>query len=532
MAGDSTDVPIAADETKIFNYSCAFTDEPAYSGTSTATVSWPGESLTATSAVTFSVDQETDETVEVWDDQTDPANPKFLGTATWNADGLPLIFPYTLTLQGEVGQCIGYTNTAWLGLSAGYGPEAGGTVTVCDDGSLSVSTAANPVFDRHYLWSIAKSVDATAKDGNSLGQASFDFTVSAIPAGYEDSGWRSSGTITVTNPYAVPVRVDVTRSVEVGVGSDCTVVAGHGAVVNAEASVDFAYTCTFAGEPDSTGTGTTTVTWPDNAVVTNDTVTFALGDEIDKIVDVWDDKTDPPNPDLLGQAIWNPSGTPTAIPYTLILQGEAGQCIGFTNTAWVEFVNSRGPETGETVTLCDIESPTISTTADATFDRFYLWQISTDVDATTKTVEDTSLLADFDFTVTAIPDGYEDSDWRVAGAITVANPNSSVLTVDVTDAVDVGGEQTAPSPAARLPRSPRTGHPSSPIPAASRVPRASRGRRRRLSIGPPAPHRRVLLSHFRWPRRMTASWRSSTIKPIPRTPSRSVRPPGTPTDSR
>ncbi|PYF99679.1 hypothetical protein SAMN05216184_106196 [Georgenia satyanarayanai] len=116
------DVLVAAGATVDLSYTCTFVTQPSYSGTNTATATWadtvptPGTSATGTADVEPGDWAQTpiNETITVVDDQTDPASPVELGPATWNADGTPTVFTYSLELEGAPGACVEYTNTAWI----------------------------------------------------------------------------------------------------------------------------------------------------------------------------------------------------------------------------------------------------------------------------------------------------------------------------------------------------------------------------------------------------------------------------------
>src|SRR5699024_3631296 len=76
--------------------------------------------------------------------------------------------------------------------------------------------------------------------------------------------------------------------------------------------------------------------------------TFEVDGETDKVVEVWDDQTDPDNPVSLGEATWNVEGTATEFDYSLVHQGVVGETVEFTNTAWIE-VTGENPEASTTV---------------------------------------------------------------------------------------------------------------------------------------------------------------------------------------
>ncbi|WP_152187669.1 DUF7927 domain-containing protein [Georgenia satyanarayanai] len=115
-------VLVEAGESVDLSYTCTFVTQPAYSGTNTATATWAGTVPTPSSTATGTADIEpgdwaqtpVNETITVVDDQTDPANPVDLGTATWDAAGTPTVFTYSLELEGVPQGCVEYTNTAWI----------------------------------------------------------------------------------------------------------------------------------------------------------------------------------------------------------------------------------------------------------------------------------------------------------------------------------------------------------------------------------------------------------------------------------
>jgi hypothetical protein len=83
-------------------------------------------------------------------------------------------------------------------------------------------------------------------------------------------------------------------------------------------------------------------------------------------------------------------------------------------------------------------------TATPSFKRTYSWGISKSVDKTL--VEQIGGTATFNYEVDVTHDSGTDSDWKVAGTITVTNPNTNDVTgVTVSDAIDNGGTCTVSS---------------------------------------------------------------------------------------
>jgi hypothetical protein len=114
---DGEDATIPKGETKAFAYACAFASAPALSGTVTATATWDAEAAATTAAdtdatepVELALGAETNKTITVVDDKTDPEHPVTLGT--WSYDDGEHDFTYTLTKSAVVGTCTDFTNVA------------------------------------------------------------------------------------------------------------------------------------------------------------------------------------------------------------------------------------------------------------------------------------------------------------------------------------------------------------------------------------------------------------------------------------
>ena len=124
VTGGGQDVVVPKGGSVPFAYTCTFTGTPSLTGTVTASATWdPVAAATADSSaskalpVTLGVDTETNRTITVTDDKTDPANPVELGTATYD-DG-EASFTYSLVKEGVAGTaaapgCVDYTNVATI----------------------------------------------------------------------------------------------------------------------------------------------------------------------------------------------------------------------------------------------------------------------------------------------------------------------------------------------------------------------------------------------------------------------------------
>jgi Fe-S cluster assembly iron-binding protein IscA len=403
----------------------------------TATVTWdktayvtPTGTASGDATVSFTTATETNKTITVVDDKTDPQHPVTLGTWNW-ADGAHA-FTYSLEKQGVAGECADYTNTATISET---GQKASQKVTVCVGKDLTVTKTATASLNRTYKWLIGKSVDDTRIEIAEGGTATFNYTVAVTPNGYTDSDHTLGGTITVNNPNKWQ---DVTVSVAdtLDQGGTCAITESAPYVVPKNGSLTLHYTCA----TDGTSTkNTATATWNKATYVTptgsasgDATVSFTTANETNKTITVVDDKTTS-TPVTLGTSDYFTG--PFEFNYALEKQGVAGECTDYTNTAKIS-------ETGQTdsqkVTVCVGKDLTVSKTAESSFTRTYKWSIEKSVDDTQINIADGDT-ATFNYTVKVSHDAGTDSALTVVGKITVTNPNDwENIVVDVTDALDTG----------------------------------------------------------------------------------------------
>src|SRR4029077_5546074 len=117
----------------------------------------------------------------------------------------------------------------------------------------------------------------------------------------------------------------------------------------------------------------------------------------------------------------DPHTTPISYPFSF--SGDpAGKGTAHGNTA--TFTTDTTGATGSastTVTVYVGADLTVSKTATASFARAYNWTISKAVDK--NVVQQSGGTATFKYTVNAAETGFSDSGWKVAGTITVTNPN-------------------------------------------------------------------------------------------------------------
>lgn len=121
-------------------------------------------------------------------------------------------------------------------------------------------------YTRTYAWRITDTATPTSiVTGDSTATA--HYTVTATQTGATDSGWRFTGSVTITNPDPTPLT-GVTVTDVVDNGGTCSVVNGSNLTIAAGAGVTLDYTCTWAQPPtSSSGTDTATAGW--DAVANN-----------------------------------------------------------------------------------------------------------------------------------------------------------------------------------------------------------------------------------------------------------------------
>ena len=261
----------------------------------------------------------------------------------------------------------------------------------------------------------------------------------AEQTGFADSNWTLGGKVTITNPndwedIALTGLTDVVDN-----GGVCTVDQGP-YTVPADKSLDVNYTCSYASEPSSySGTNKATATWGSAAAFTptgsasgSAPFTLTQAGSTNKTVQVTDSYKGNLGTATATDAAPFAKGTFT---YDRTESGVAGTCTNYDNTAKVTETNQTA---GQTVTLCVGKDLTVSKTAAPTFTRTFDWSISKSVDKTL--VKQVGGSATFNYTVMATETGFTDSAWKVAGTITLSNPNDwEAITANVADAVDNGG---------------------------------------------------------------------------------------------
>ena len=305
--------------------------------------------------------------------------------------------------------------------------------------NLVVTKTATTAYNRDWTWAITKSVTPASQNVASGATADFTYTVTAVPTAHE-SGFVTSGVITVTNPSTVPVPG--VSLVDAMTGGTCSITGTtSGITVAAGATLTFPYTCTFASKPASAVTNTATATWtagmPYGTTGTASgtaSATFAQANVTvtGQTITVTDDKTDPAHPVVLGTA---DATVPSSqvFTYTLTKTAPAGGCTSFTNTAWLG-TDSAHPATA-TASICGGSALEVSKTATPSFTRDWTWDVAKVAAAPRVIADPATGAATASYTVTATPTK-SDSAWTVTGTVTLHNPNSVALTgVTVTDSL-------------------------------------------------------------------------------------------------
>jgi uncharacterized repeat protein (TIGR01451 family) len=262
---------IAAGASVTVNYTCSYSGSTApTTGTNHATVNWtaagiPNNSTGHTSAGIDASFDFANATVTVEHNAVDVidsnvANPLATNVTAGNT------YTYDLNVPVPNIGCTTTPNTAMVtdtGQPASVLDQDTATIQLCrTQKGLALAKTAEPGFTRAFDWTISKSVDQTSVT-TAADTATFNYTVVATKSAATDSGWKVTGTISVTNPNAYTVTDVVVTEQGVDNGGVCTL-KGSGAlgtlVQGQTSTVD--YTCTYALLPaPAAGTNTAKVTW-------------------------------------------------------------------------------------------------------------------------------------------------------------------------------------------------------------------------------------------------------------------------------
>lgn len=369
-----------------------------------------------------------------------------LGTITVEADGsLDVVAEGDFTVEGDVvtfdggtrtitpdaGSCEALTNTATV-------VDLTDTVDVeiCADADLTISKTVAGNYGKTHSWSIDKSVDPSDPI-NLVGEqsdATVDYTVTVTYEGYELDISTVTGTITVTNPNDWSKRYSVTDTFA---GTECEVTDATGSIP-ANDHVELAYSCTMpegfepsdedtnvakvaftvAGVDETAETDPVTIDWDKNEMYAN--------------VSVYDHFEDMEG-ELLGTLDGNTmtQGDTAAFTYERTLDGEAGTCVSYDNTASVVDEEVTLDQDNATVDICQENALTVSKTVMGEYVMLHHWSIDKSVDPTMTEVTGTEASLAYDVVVSY--DGYTTIKHKVWGTITVDNDNAWPRSFDATD---------------------------------------------------------------------------------------------------
>ena len=440
---DGDDLVIAAGATVV----CEYTVEPAdaESGTNTATVTLNSIEFDATAAYTFTPtntgEPEEISVTDVFDGDAGTDLGTVSDTTTFDdyTHNFACSTDETEYTNGHYEEA--YPNTASIDETVGDSDSE--TVTLDCYIPLVEKTAAG-TYEHGVDWTITKSVDIDQHTMLAGEDADSTYTVS-VDKEVTDSDFAVAGSITVTNPSSQDaMTVDITDALSSGetaaeTAIDCPGTEdGDDLVVAAGATVVCTYSIA-AADADS-GTNTATVKFSsDSAVSVSDDAAYTFtatnsGDpETINVTDVFDGDG--------GTALGSASDDTTFATYTHNFECPTDESLyenghyedTFPNTASIDETDD---EASETVEL-DCYIPTITKTADASFDRDWDWTIVKEGDQSNLLLQGGQTF-DVNYTVTVDPTA-TDSSFDVAGSITVANASTEDdMTVDVTDLLSTG----------------------------------------------------------------------------------------------
>jgi hypothetical protein len=305
-------------------------------------------------------------------------------------------------------------------------PSCGGNVVIANKRQaqdLTVSKTATATFSRKYDWSITKNVDKTTVDTTAGTSVTFSYTVDVSQTGIEDSNWKVSGVISVTNPNASQDFTGVNVADVIDNGGNCSVDSFNG-TVPAGQTVALNYVCSYTSAPSTlTGTNTASATWSASAMGTpdgsaNGTAAYAFGAPsslINQTITVQD--TFNGNTTTLGTVTaTNPPSAPASasFKYSHTVAAPSGTCNTYNNTA---VIVETAQTAARSVQVCGGADLTLVVSATPQFTRTFKWTIQKGVNKTL--INTPSPVAH----VVVQETGFVDSGWQLTGTATVTNPN-------------------------------------------------------------------------------------------------------------
>ena len=310
--------------------------------------------------------------------------------------------------------------------------------------ALKAKKTANPLFDRDFDWAVEKSVVGEGSAQVVAGEsASFEYRVVATPSAAQDSNFRVTGTITVTNPNKVAVPVTVTDDLGID-GATCAIADADNVIVPASGTLVLTYECQLSQATASTsGKNTAVVSWEGGSVTA--TASFAFTPESATVTDRTVQLSDTAG-EFGGTRTLDALDGPQTFTYSRTLGAEVagGTCETYPNTASIGETTDQPELTDDAeVKVCADEEPLkalkAKKTANPLFDRDFDWAVEKSVvgEGSAQVVAGES--ASFEYRVVVTPSAAQDGNFRVTGTITVTNPNKVAVPVTVTDDLGIDG---------------------------------------------------------------------------------------------
>lgn len=268
---------------------------------------------------------------------------------------------------------------------------------------------ATTSYTRTYQWDITKSVSPSIWNLFTGESGTSRYTVAVTRTGYVDSNITVSGSIQIFNPTGDPITITSVTDVPQGGSATVTCPSAYPFQIAKNSSV----TCTYTGTVPTTAGGVNSATIAFTGAAGNESVqatapfTFgAPATVVNGTVNVTDTVAG-----SLGS--FSNSGS-VSYTDTFTCDGDEGTHV---NTATIA---ETGQSSSASVTV-NCFTLSVAKNAATTYTRTFQWTIDKSADQTEFTVNPGQSV-DVHYTVTVDTTGYTDSNWAVAGSITVTNP--------------------------------------------------------------------------------------------------------------
>jgi hypothetical protein len=315
---------------------------------------------------------------------------------------------------------------------------------------LEVTKTAVGSYDREVEWDIEKTVDIDAHTLETSQSGDSEYTVTVTKVGENDFNHRVNGTITVLNTSSQDVVITAIEDVfqfqgeapiQIGFADlDCPAIPSLPHTIPGGAT----RTCTYFqpvelsnGLPE----GRNTVT-----VIADDPLSGGLDFSLaySGFADVeWDDEptaifNEEVNVDDTYEGDLGSFTGTGSVSYTRTFTCDEDEGL-HENTATI--IETEQSDDADVNVICVRPVLEVEKDADPEFDREYFWDIEKTVDIDEHTLAGGES-GDSEYTVTVTQTGYEDSDFRVSGTITITNP-ATFATAKIEDVTDVLNGTTA-----------------------------------------------------------------------------------------